>query len=308
MITVRPLDDAGLERLLAVAATDTDPADVMPPGWRPDRADEFRAFYRGFLRHAYEITDGDRTVGMIRLTDDGETGLWVARSARGRGVGLTALCQVVQEAPGRGITTVRAETTTANTAALAVLRRVGAVITATGDRVTAEIRVPAEPPTDLADPARLVLDYLDFYRDTVLRKLDGMSEEDLRTSRVPSGWTPLVLVKHLAYVELRWLRLRFAGEEVVNPRGNPEVRDAEWVLEEDDTAEDIRAFYLEQCSRSRRIAASHDLADVAEFWEDVPTLPPPTLAWILFHLLQEYARHVGQLDVVRELSDGVTGA
>ncbi|CCH31463.1 hypothetical protein BN6_41750 [Saccharothrix espanaensis DSM 44229] len=177
----------------------------------------------------------------------------------------------------------------------------------TGERVHAEIRVPHEPATDLADPARLVVEYLDFYRDTLLRKLDGMSEHDLRTSRVPSGWTPLALVKHLAYVELRWLRWCFAGEEVEHPRGNPDVRDAEWVLEEGDTFETVTAFYREQCERSRKIAAAADLADVAVSWE-ADAIPRPTLAWILFHLVQEYARHLGQLDVVRELSDGVVGA
>ncbi|MBW4718249.1 GNAT family N-acetyltransferase [Saccharothrix obliqua] len=306
VIRLRPLDDDGLERLLALASADADPADVMPPGWTPDRPDEFRAFYRGFLADAHEIVAGGRTVGMIRLTATGETGMWVARSARGRGVGLTALCRVVQEAPGRGIRTVTAETATANHAARTVLARAGARLTVDGDRVRATITAPTEPATDLADPVRLVAAYLDFYRDALLRKVDGLSEEDLRTSRVPSGWTPLALVKHLGYVELRWLRWTFAGEDVPEPRGNPRVENAEWALEEGDTAARVRAFYLEQCARSREIAARHDLAEQAARW-DVP-LPRPTLAWILFHLLQEYARHLGQLDVVREITDGVVGA
>ncbi|MEV0679200.1 DinB family protein [Actinosynnema sp. NPDC050436] len=307
MIDLRPLDDDGVERLLAVAAVDADPADVMPPGWRPEQADAFRAFYRDLRRDAFEITDGDRTLGMVRLTGSGETGLWVARSARGRGVGVTALCKVVQRATARNLSTVRAETTTANTAALAVLRRVGAALTVDGDRVHAAIRVPVEPALDLADPARLVVAYLDFYRDTLLRKVDGLSDEQARTSLVPSGWAPITLVKHLGHVEQGWLRWCFAGEDIVNARATPEGRVAEWTLEEGETAEDVRAFYLEQCARSREIVAGADLADVARRW-DLDAYPRPTLAWILFHLVQEYARHVGQLDVVRELTDGVVGA
>ncbi|WP_433273991.1 GNAT family N-acetyltransferase [Actinosynnema sp. CS-041913] len=307
MIRLRPLDDEGLERLLALAVSDADPQDVMPPGWTPDRPDEFRDFYRGFRADAYEIVDGDRTVGMIRLTGAGETGLWVARSARGAGVGVQAVSRIVERAVVRDIAAVTAETTTGNAAAVAVLKRVGAAVEVDGDRVRARITVPFEPPTDLADPVRLLLEYLDFYRDAVLRKLEGMSEEELRTSRVPSGWTPLAMVKHLAYVELRWFRYYLVGEDVEHPRGNPAVEHAEWTVEEGDTTEGIREFFLAQCARAREITAAADLADRAVRWTRDKT-PAPTLAWILFHVLQEYARHAGQLDVVRELTDGVIGA
>ncbi|MBB5953553.1 RimJ/RimL family protein N-acetyltransferase/uncharacterized damage-inducible protein DinB [Saccharothrix tamanrassetensis] len=307
VISLRPLDDEGLERLLAVAVADADPEDVMPPGWTPDRTEEFREFYRGFRRHAYEIVERDRTLGMIRLTDTGQTGLWVARSARGAGVGVQAVRRVVDQAWARSIRTITAETTTGNTAALKVLKRAGATVEVDGDAVRARIAVPVEPATDIADPTRLVLEYLDFYRDTLLRKLAGLSDEELRTSRVPSGWSPLTLVKHLAHVELRWMRWYFRGEDVEHPRGNPAVDDAEWTVEDGDTTESIRDFYLAQCARSREITAAAGLSDRAArwTWDGAPT---PTLAWILFHMLQEYARHVGQLDVVRELTDGVTGA
>ncbi len=307
MIRLRPLDDPGLERLLALAVADADPGDVMPPGWRPDLVDEFRDFYRGFQSDSYEIVHDDHTVGMIRLTATGETGMWVARSARGRGVGVQALSRVVERAVLRGIPVLHAHTTTGNTAALTVLRRLGADLRVDGDRVHARLTVPFEPATDLADPARLVVEFLDFYRDTLLRKLDGMTDEELRTSRVPSGWSPLALVKHLAHVELRWMRLYFAAEQVERPHGNPAVERAEWVIEDGETADGIRAFFREQCARSREIAATAELSDVVKYWPR-PATPPPTLAWIQVHMVQEYARHVGQLDVVRELTDGVVGA
>ncbi len=306
MILLRRVDDQAVERLLGLAVADTDPTDVMPPGWTLDRPDEFREFYRGFQDDAYEIVQDDRTVGMVRLTAKGETGMWIARCARGHGVGLAALRRVVEEAPRRGVTTIVADTTTDNVAAMTILRKAGATLDIEGTRVFARITVPAEPSPDLSDTGDLLLAYLDFYRDAVLRKIDGMSEDELRTSRVPTGWTPLAMVKHLAHVELRWLRWCFRGEDIAHPHGNPDVDHAEWVIEDDDTTDRVRAFYLEQCARSREIAAESALTDRAARW-DPPDVPRATLAWILFHLLQEYARHVGHLDIARELSDGVVG-
>ncbi|WP_309110928.1 DinB family protein [Saccharothrix sp.] len=305
MIELRPVDEDGLHRLAALAVSDADPADVMPPGWTPGDRSGVLDFYRGFQADSFEIVQRGDTVGFIRLTPTGETGLWVARSARGRGVGLAALRSVVDQAVVRRIPTVVAETTTANAAALSVLRRAGATLTVDGERVTGRLGVPIEPPTDLADPVELLLQYLDYYRATVLRKLEGLTDEQLRTSRVPSGWSPLGLVKHLAYVELRWMRWGFTGEEIAQPWGDPDVERAEFVVD-GDTADEVRAFYLEQCARSREIVAAARLDDRMARWR-VTTLPTPTLAWVLFHLLQEYARHVGHLDVVRELTDGVVG-
>ncbi|MEV8441969.1 GNAT family N-acetyltransferase [Actinosynnema sp. NPDC051121] len=301
MIELRRVDDGAVERLLGLAVADADPADVMPPGWALDRPDEFREFYRGFADDAYEIVRDDRTVGMVRLTAKGETGMWIARCARGRGIGLAALRRVLEEAPRRGITEIVADTTTGNAAALTVLRKAGATLEIDGTRVYARIAVPAEPSPDLADPRDLLTAYLDFHRDAVLRRIDGLAEDDLRTGPLPSGRTPLAVVEHLAHLELRWLRWCFRGEDVDLPDTGPDR-----VLDDGDTVERVRAFYLEQCARSREIAAESALTDRAARW-DQPDVPRATLGWILFHLLQEYARHVGQLDVLRELGDGVTG-
>ncbi|WP_158841525.1 GNAT family N-acetyltransferase [Saccharothrix deserti] len=143
MILLRRLDDQGLERLLGLAVADADPADVMPPGWTVDRPDDFREFYRGFQQDAYEIVDDGRTVGMARLTATGETGMWVARRARGNGVGLAALRRVVEEAPRRGVRTILADTTTDNVAAVAILKKAGAILDVDGTRVAARLAVPA---------------------------------------------------------------------------------------------------------------------------------------------------------------------
>ena len=142
-VQLTPLDDALIERLLALAVADAAPTEVMPPvdgppGWNQTREDFFRRFHRerqpglaGPLRTImYAISAGDRLIGMIRLTldEDGtaETGMWLARSARGQGYGGGALEALLDEARRAGARTVKADTTPDNLAAQAVLRRVGA--------------------------------------------------------------------------------------------------------------------------------------------------------------------------------------
>jgi hypothetical protein len=169
------------------------------------------------------------------------------------------------------------------------------------------VEPPPEPSDTLSDPRDLLVGYLDFYRDAVLRKLDGMSEHQLRTSALPSGWTPLELLKHLAHVERRWLRWGFTAEPVEEPWGD-EGPVGRWHLADGETTDDIKALFLDQCAQSRQIVAAAQLTDPARSGGRFnPPEHNPTLIWILFHLLQEYARHVGQLDVVRELADGVVG-
>jgi hypothetical protein len=173
--------------------------------------------------------------------------------------------------------------------------------------VTPSQPAAARPPDSLSDPAELLSAYLDYYRSVLLRKLDGLTEQELRSSRVPSGWTPLEMVRHLAYVELRWLRWGFEGQDVAEPWGDDDD-DGRWHVPDGQSAADVRDFFLAQCENSRRIVAAAQLSDIAHGGGRFDAQdPPPALSWILFHLLQEYARHVGQLDVVRELIDGSVG-
>jgi RimJ/RimL family protein N-acetyltransferase len=156
-VVLTPLDDALTERLLAVAVADADPEEVMPPvdgppGWTPARQDLFRRFHHERQRGLagphrtvmYAITDDDRVLGMIRLTMDGdeaETGLWLARAARGQGNGTGALRALLDKARRAGARTVRADTTPANRAALALLRRAGADLVRDGDTVHARLEL-----------------------------------------------------------------------------------------------------------------------------------------------------------------------
>ena len=162
----------------------------------------------------------------------------------------------------------------------------------------------SEPPVTLADPGELLAGYLDYYRAVVARKLDGLSEEELRGTRLPSGWTPLGLLNHLTHVERRWFRWGFMAEPVDHPWG-PGGPGSDWIVQSDETLEALIAAFREECERSRAIVAAAHLTDQARSGgRFTPPDAHPTLIWILFHVLQEYARHAGHLDIVRELADG----
>jgi hypothetical protein len=169
------------------------------------------------------------------------------------------------------------------------------------------MNLPLPEPSDAVTGTKeRFLAYLDFYRSVVVHKLDGMTEHDLRTSRLPSGWSPLELLKHLVAMERRWMTWRFAGEALDDPWADdgPHGR---WRVTDDDSASSLVAQLQAVGRRTREIAESADLGQRAVPTEALGGSPAPTLEWVLFHLLQEYARHAGHLDIVRELVDGVTG-
>jgi len=166
--------------------------------------------------------------------------------------------------------------------------------------------VPFPSPTiAIASRAEVFLGYLDFYRASLLAKLDGLPESELRGSRLPSGWTPLQLLKHVTYVERRWLEWGFEGVDVDDPWGDG--RDDRWYVDPGESTADLVAAFEEQAATTRAIVLRHDLSERGEPSERWDGEDPPPLERVLFHLLQEYARHAGHLDIVRELVDGTTG-
>jgi uncharacterized damage-inducible protein DinB len=163
------------------------------------------------------------------------------------------------------------------------------------------------PDLTVADARALLLEYLDWYRAALVRKLDGLTDEQARTPLAPMGWAPAGLVKHLAGVERRWLRWGFVAEDIELPWPAGGVA-AEWALGPGETLAGVLAAWRDEVHRSDRIIAGAPLDRLAAVGGrfDGPERAP-SLARILFHLVQEYARHVGQLDIVRELIDGRRG-
>lgn len=165
---------------------------------------------------------------------------------------------------------------------------------------------PFPEPASTPDLRGLLLDYLDYFRGVVAGKLDGLSEADLSASVVPSGWTPSGLVHHLVNVERRWLEWGFLGEQIDEP-WRDSAEEGGWITLALPTAE-LRGMLDATAARTREIVEAHRLTDVARLtgrFRDAATAPQ--LQWILLHLIQEYARHVGHLDIARELIDGTIG-
>ena len=77
-----------------------------------------------------------------------------------------------------------------------------------------------EPRLDSADPSAQLAAYLDYYRAVVARKVGGLTDVQLRTSMLPSGWTPLEMFTHLVHMERRWFVWGFLGEQVADPWGD----------------------------------------------------------------------------------------
>ena len=163
------------------------------------------------------------------------------------------------------------------------------------------------PSPTIAVPSRpeVFAGYLDYFRSRMLAKVISLPEAELRRSRLPSGWTPLELLKHLRYVELRWLEWGFEGRDVANPWADS--RDGRWHVDPGESLEQLAAELTAQGGRSRAVIESHDLAEIGQPGERWDGAEPATLERVLFHLVQEYARHLGQLDVVAELAGGEVG-
>jgi uncharacterized damage-inducible protein DinB len=163
-----------------------------------------------------------------------------------------------------------------------------------------------EPPKSLQDPTEILLQQLSYYRATALAKLDGLRDDQLTASIVPSGWSPLGLLKHLVFVERRWMQWGFEADQMSDPWGDHHPDTTGWLITQDDNVADLATRWAAIATRTETVARNARLTDRARLGGRFSS-DPPTLGWILAHVLQENARHVGQLDVVRELIDGSVG-
>lgn len=260
--------------------------------------------------------------------DDVELGYRLRRAAWGKGYATEGARALIRTAfTELGVSRVYAETMAVNTASRRVMAKAGLryrrtfhlswpdpIVGAEQGEVEyaltkAEFDGPAPldgPGTDVADPRELLIGYLDWYREALMRKIAGLSDEQLRTPVQPMGWSPLGLVKHLGWVERRWMRWGFAAEDV--PPRLPGGDQAEWTIAADEPTGSVLSAYADEVGRSRALVAAAELTDRARVGGrfDHPERAP-SLVRILFHLLQEYARHAGHLDIAREMIDGRTG-
>ena len=159
-------------------------------------------------------------------------------------------------------------------------------------------------PTDPADSrAEVFLRYLDYFREQAIEKVRALPEADARASRLPSGWTPLELLVHLTAMERRWIEWRFDGRPLPDPW--VDQPDGRWQVPAGETVADVLAGLAARGAYTRTFVSATDLDTVGKpgpGWEGTATLER-----VLFHMFQEYARHLGHLDIATELAGGPTG-
>jgi uncharacterized damage-inducible protein DinB len=161
------------------------------------------------------------------------------------------------------------------------------------------------PPLN-ADERTTLESWLDFHRTTLAMKCEGLSDEQAATAPAPpSGLTLTGLVQHMAEVERNWFRRLLAGEQappIYDPEADPRGPDGGFDLAEDASLRDALVVWRAEIAIARKHCAERDLTDTGGFaGQDV------SLRWIYVHLIEEYARHNGHADLLRERIDGVTG-
>ena len=151
--------------------------------------------------------------------------------------------------------------------------------------------------------------YLDFQRETILLKADGLTKEQMAQKIPTSGLTLAGILYHLALVEESWMEEHFLGLPQREPwNGIDWDADPDWEFRTAVTLgpDEVRQRYEAACDRSRAVAAKAGSLDQ----ESVVPLGNGqffTLRWVLLHLIEETARHAGHADLLREAIDGSVG-
>jgi hypothetical protein len=166
---------------------------------------------------------------------------------------------------------------------------------------------PRVDPNRLTDEKLALDEWVDFHRATLLMKCDGLTAEQLKSRSVePSALTLLGLVRHMSEVERGWFRRHAARENVEFHYCTDAEPDADLLnLDSADASEDL-AHFVEECRLSRAATASVSLDDVVASRGDHPDRTR-NIRWIYLHMIEEYARHNGHADLLRERIDGATG-
>jgi uncharacterized damage-inducible protein DinB len=172
--------------------------------------------------------------------------------------------------------------------------------------------VDSQPASSATAEAESLLSVLERNRRTFGWKTLGLDQEGLRATTAASAMTLGGLVKHVALVEADWLAVKLAGREYGPPWDEVDFDadpDWEWRTGALDTPEDLHALWRDAVERSREVVADvineRGLDGPASFtWPDGRT---PTVRAMLLDMIEEYARHTGHADILREAVDGRVG-
>jgi len=169
--------------------------------------------------------------------------------------------------------------------------------------------VRQDPDSRTTDERDALGQYLDYQRETILLKTEGLSKDQLARKIPTSDLTLAGLLYHLALVEENWMEVRFLGlPERADWQGVDWDNDPDWEFRTATAMEpeELWRRYRDACDRSRQAAAAASSLDQLSAvkgdndWQF-------TLRWVLLHLIEETARHAGHADLLREAIDGVVG-
>jgi uncharacterized damage-inducible protein DinB len=161
----------------------------------------------------------------------------------------------------------------------------------------------SEPPYVLGDRDMLEA-WLEFHRTTLLLKCEGLDDAARKARPVPTSKLSLHgLVRHMADVERGWFRRTLMSEDAPRIWMDTGVDDLDLVPIDDADWDADLAVWTAECEASRAAAAAHELDDPSGVRDDEPC----TLRWIYVHMIEEYARHNGHADLIREMVDGDVG-
>lgn len=162
-------------------------------------------------------------------------------------------------------------------------------------------------PEHLTDERQALDEWVDFHRATLLSKCQGLTAEQLKTASVPpSPMTLLGLVRHMTLVERWWFRMHAAREDVEFIYTTDDWDNADFEDLEGADADENLAAYVAECARARLAVNDVPLDEVVPSRGDHPERTR-NVRWIYLHMLEEYARHNGHADLLRERIDGATG-
>jgi uncharacterized damage-inducible protein DinB len=170
--------------------------------------------------------------------------------------------------------------------------------------------LPTDPelqPT--ADEVTTLHSFLDYYRTILIRKAEGITEEQARTRIEPSDMSLLGLIRHMAEVERGWFRRRFAALDAPPLFYDDHDPDGDFHPSDEDTLDEAMSALLAEIEFARSSTSGVSLDTLAASIPPTQRIPgwQPSLRWILIHMIEEYARHCGHADLLRERIDGSVG-
>lgn len=164
-------------------------------------------------------------------------------------------------------------------------------------------------PARNADERTMLEGFLDAHRALVVRKAAGLTQEQLAISLPPTTMTLGGIVKHLAVCEDDWFHSDLAGNDLPEPWASvpdDQAADWEWSSSHLDSPDELVTLFEAACERSRAACAAVESLDQMSTKTD-DNGNPWSLRWIYVHMIEEYARHIGHADLIRESIDGSTG-